>query len=259
VSEQGEFTELWRGVLTGGSRGLERSRRIFSHLPSDPRCKLCRAPYGPPGGVLLRAIGGGPSPLNRRLCKWCLGHAHKHPGGAEVEISILLVDVRGSTGLAEKIAPEEFSRLIARFYATATRVIDRHEGIVDKFVGDEVMSLFIPGFAGERHAAAAIAAARELVEMCRSEDGEPWLAVGAGVHTGVSFVGMVGEGDASDFTALGDTVNTAARLTEAAAAGEIVVSDAAATAGMLDTAGLERRTLTLRGREQAIDAWVVTV
>jgi adenylate cyclase len=257
VSEQGEFTELWRGVLTGGSRGLERSRRIFSHLPSDPRCKLCRAPYGPPGGVLLRAIGGGPSPLNRRLCKWCLGHAHKHPGGAEVEISILLVDVRGSTGLAEKIAPEEFSRLIARFYATATRVIDRHEGIVDKFVGDEVVALFVPGFAGERHAERAVEAARELLEETGNRDGGPWIPIGAGVHTGVAYVGRVGEGDACDFTAVGDAVNTTARLASSAGAGEVLVSKAAADASMLDATDLESRTLTLRGRDEMIETFVL--
>jgi adenylate cyclase len=76
------------------------------------------------------------------------------------------------------------------------------------------------------------------------------------VHTGKSFVGAVGEGDARDFTALGDTVNTTARLTGLAGAGEILVSAEAATAGGLETTGLERRTLELRGREQSVDAWV---
>jgi adenylate cyclase len=76
------------------------------------------------------------------------------------------------------------------------------------------------------------------------------------VHTGRSFVGTVGEGDARDFTALGDTVNTAARLTSLAEAGEILVSAEGATAGGLETTGLERRTLELRGREQSVDAWV---
>ncbi len=207
--------------------------------------------------MITRALGGGPSPLNRRLCKWCIRHVHKHPGGAEVEISVLLVDVCGSTSLAEKSSPEEFSRLMARFYGTATRVVDSRDGIVDKFVGDEVVSLFLPGLAGQGHAAAAIESAREIMAMTRDESAEPWITVGAGVHTGISFVGMVGEGDAEDFTALGDTVNTASRLTDGAAAGEIVVSEAAAASGSLETTGLERRTLILRGREQPIDAWVV--
>lgn len=80
--------------------------------------------------------------------------------------------------------------------------------------------------------------------------------MGAGVHTGVAFVGTVGEGDAVDFTALGDSVNTAARLASCAKAGEIVISSGAAKASKLDTAGLEERTLDLRGRAESVTAWV---
>jgi adenylate cyclase len=152
--------------------------------------------------------------------------------------------------------PEEFSRLMARFYGTAAEVIDERDGIVDKFVGDGAVALFIPGFAGSDHAADAIAAARGLLERTGNDGPEPWIPVGAGVHTGKSFAGTVGEGDARDFTALGDTVNTAARLTGLAGAGEILISAEAATAGSLETKGLERRTLELRGREQSIDTWV---
>jgi adenylate cyclase len=72
-------------------------------------------------------------------------------------------------------------------------------------------------------------------------------------------VGTVGEGDASDFTALGDTVNTAARLTDLAGTGEILISTEAAGAGGLQTTGLERRTLELRGRQQSLDAWVARI
>jgi adenylate cyclase len=72
----------------------------------------------------------------------------------------------------------------------------------------------------------------------------------------MSFVGTVGEGDALDFTALGDTVNTAARLADLAAEGEILISAEAAKASGLETTALERRTLDLRGRDQSVDAWV---
>jgi adenylate cyclase len=84
----------------------------------------------------------------------------------------------------------------------------------------------------------------------------PWLPVGVGVHTGVSCVGFVGEDDALDFTAVGDTVNTAAPLCKAAGPGEVLVSEAAAAAAEIDTSGLEHRTLEIRGREQAVGAWV---
>jgi adenylate cyclase len=111
--------EMWRQMLTGNYPRLHGMRRMWGALPSPPRCKLCNAPFRGPGGVLMRAIRYGPSPLNRRLCKWCIRAAQKHPGGAEVEISVLFADVRGSTALAERMLPDEFSRLMARFYGAA--------------------------------------------------------------------------------------------------------------------------------------------
>jgi adenylate cyclase len=80
----------------------------------------------------------------------------------------------------------------------------------------------------------------------------------AAVHTGRCFVGAVGEGDVRDFTALGDAVNAAARLADQARAGELLVSSVEARAAGLDTSTLESRTLELRGREQMMDAWVVS-
>jgi adenylate cyclase len=246
--------EMWERMLIGDFP--QHIRRVMGVLPSPPRCKLCNAPFRGPGGLLMRAVGRGPSPLNRRLCRFCIRAVHKHPGGAEVEISVLFADVRGSTAIAERMLPQEFSRLMARFYGAAARVIDEWDGIVDKFLGDGVVALFIPGFAGSDHAADAIAAARGLLEQTGNDGPEPWIPVGAGVHTGKSFVGSVGEGDARDFTALGDTVNTAARLTGLARGGEILISAEAAAAGGLERRGLERRTLELRGREQSVDAWI---
>jgi adenylate cyclase len=243
--------EMWRQMLIGNYPRLHKMRRMWGALPSPPRCKLCNAPFRGPGGVLMRAIAYGPSPLNRRLCNWCIRGISKQPGGAEVEISVLFADVRGSTAIAERLSPEEYSRLIARFYGTAAEVIDEQDGIVDKFVGDGAVALFIPSFTDNHHAANAIAAARGLLEQSGDD-----IPLGVGVHSGRSFVGAVGEGDAKDFTALGDTVNTAARLTSLAGAGEVLISAEAAAAGGLETVGLERRTLELRGREQTVDAFV---
>jgi adenylate cyclase len=253
---QAEHEAAWRAILTGQVRGLNMTRRLVGWVPAGPRCKLCLAPLRAPGSVLLRPFGFGPSKLNRRLCRSCFRSVEKHPGGAEVEISLLFADVRGSTSLAERMSPQAFSNLIARFYGTAANVVDDRNGLVDKFVGDEVVALFIPGFAGEDHAAKAVDAARELMRETGNDGGEPWIPVGAAVHSGVPYVGRVGEGDACDFTAIGDPVNTTARLASSAAAGEILVSAAAAEAAGLDTTGLEMRTLELRGREEHAEVWV---
>jgi len=167
--------------------------------------------------------------------------------------------VRGSTALAESVGAEEFRRLMARFYAEAAAVVDVRNGIVDKFAGDQLVALFIPGFVGVDHAAEAVAAARELLVRTGHEDESPWLPLGAGVHVGSAFIGTVGEDEALDFTALGDPVNAAARLAALAGTGEILVSSAAAEAAGLDTERLETRTLELRGRSEGLAAVVVDV
>ena len=248
--------EAWRKLFAGEIRGLTNMRRVLGLIPSEPRCKLCSAPFGRPGSSLLKLVGYSPSRLNRRLCRACIRTLEKLPGGAEVEISLLFADVRGSTALAERIPAQDFSRLMSRFSGVAARVVDRLDGIVDKFVGDEVVALFIPVFAGENHAEKAVGAARELMKETGNDTDEPWIAVGAGVHTGLAYVGRVGEGDACDFTAVGDSPNLTARLASSAGAGEILVSAGAAEASRLDTSGLETRTLALRGRDVTVDAWV---
>ena len=207
----------------------------------------------------MRFLGFGPSRINRRICSGCIHALEKRPGGAEVEATFLFADVRGSTALAESVGPEEFRRLMARFYAEAAAVVDVRNGIVDKFAGDQLVALFIPGFVGVDHAAEAVAAARELLVRTGHEDESPWLPLGAGVHVGSAFIGTVGEDEALDFTALGDPVNAAARLSALAGTGEILVSSAAAEAAGLDTERLETRTLELRGRSEGLAAVVVDV
>ena len=252
-----EESEAWRRVLNGDLGQLKYFRAVLGKIPAGPRCKLCAAPLRAPGSLLLKPLGFGPSKLNRRLCRACFRTVDKKPGGAEIELSLLFADVRGSTALAERIPAQEFSQLISRFYGTAAGVVDAWDGIVDKFVGDEVVALFVPGFAGEEYASRAVEAARQLMRETGNDGAEPWIPIGAAVHSGVAYVGRVGEGDACDFTAVGDAVNTTARLASSAAAGEILVSTSAATAAAMDTEGLESRRLDLRGREEAVAAWVV--
>ena len=116
-------------------------------------------------------------------------------------------------------------------------MILRHDGLVDKLVGDEVIGLFFGGVSGPRHAAAAVAAAIELGQRVGRGDASPTgaIPIGAGVHTGEAYVGTTGPaGAVDDFTALGDVVNTTARLASTAAAGEIMVTVAAADAAEYD-------------------------
>src|ERR1700730_14848251 len=114
---------------------------VMRHLPSEPRCRLCSAPYGGVGGRIMRRVGFGPSRKNPTLCNTCFEKAPM--GGVEMEIGVLFADVRGFTSLAEAMAPEAVAALLNRFYSAATAVLDK-SAIIDKLVGDEVMALYLP-------------------------------------------------------------------------------------------------------------------
>ena len=250
----------WRSFLEKGEfRSEIRQRRFFKHLPSEPRCKFCNAPFH---RVLCRVLlDKAPSTLNPRLCNVCERYAAANLGGAEIELSMLFADVRGSTTLAEQMSTTDFSRLISRFYQVATDVMVNSNALVDKLIGDEVTGLYVPGFAGKNHARVAIEAAKLLLTVTGHSDPEgPWVPVGAGVQTGEAFVGAVGSKQGlTDITALGDAPNTAARLASTAAPGEIVVSEDAAVAAELDTTHLESRSLELKGKAEPVSVNVIPI
>ena len=253
--------EEWRALLTGNHEGVQKLKRAFRAVPHDPRCKLCHAPFAGIGGTLLRPWFG-PWERNAQLCKNCVGALTKAGvGGAEVELSMLFADIRGSTGLGERLRPSDFNALLNSFYRLAARAIIDSNGVVDKFVGDEAIGLFIPGFAGADHAARAIAAGRAILTAAGRQDASAngSIPVGAGVHTGIAFVGSLGSSEAiSDFTALGDPVNTTARLASLAKAGELLVSVVATERAGLDTSGWQRRDVEVRGREAGLEVYSLT-
>ena len=251
--------EEWYKMLTEGQPVPRRIYHLLGLLPSDPRCKLCGSPFKGWGGFLMHLAGREQSRYNPRFCAKC--EVWEHPGGAEVILSLLFADVRGSTTLAEQMNARDFSQLINRFYKVATHVLIQADGLVDRLIGDEAIGLFIPGFAGPDHPRKTIEAARELLMLTGHSDSKgPWLPVGIGVHTGPAYVGVVGGEDSpADFTALGDHVNIAARLASQAGAGEILISDAAYTASGLELENLEHRQLELKGKNEPVGVHVLRV
>lgn len=254
--------ERWREALMGIPPEHLAYRKMFQHLPSSPRCKNCAAPFAGAGASIARALGFTPWKRNPTFCGRCLGAiAGRGLGGAEVELSLLFADIRGSTTIAEGMSASTFAALLERFYRSASDALVRHDAMIDKFVGDEVVALFIPAFAGATHAEQAVAGARDLLASTGhgSADG-PWVPLGVGVHTGTAYVGAVGAaGNVVDITALGDTVNTTARLASAAGTGEIIVSDAAAAAAGVADDDLERRSLELKGKAEPVEVVVLRV
>ena len=162
--------------------------------------------------------------------------------------------------MAERMSASEFSKLMRRFYRAATDVLVETDALIDNLVGDEVIGIYMPAFAGSDPPRQAVQAARELLRATGHGDaGGPWVPVGVGVHTGTAFFGTVtgGDGTFSDFTALGDNMNVAARIASKAGPGEALISDAAYAAAKLDLGKLEHRQLELKGKSEPVSAYVL--
>jgi adenylate cyclase len=223
--------------------------RTMRRLPRGPRCAVCGAPYHGIGGRILKPFGLAPSRKNPRLCISCF---EKGPvDGREMDVGVLFADVRGFTAMSEHRPPGEVAALLNRFYEAAIEVLCRH-AIVDKLVGDEVMGLYIPRLFADDVGAHMLEDARDLLAAAG-----PWLDIGVGLDYGRAFVGNVGSGEVKDFTAIGDVVNTAARLQGVAAAGQAVVSQRVCAVAGGRPEGAVEQTFELRGKGEPERAYVV--
>lgn len=203
---------------TCASGMMTRYRWFNRRLPANPRCRLCLVPFGGVGR-LLRVR---PSRKNPNFCMGCFEMAPL--GGHDMEVGVLFADVRGFTPWCEGRAPETIEQALNAFYDVSTAVLAERDAII-QLVGDQVMGLFLTAFPSLEMKACAVMvrAAEELLR--RLQLSETTLPVGLGLNYGVARVGNVGGGPVKDFTAVGDVVNTAARLQACAGPGEIVMSD----------------------------------
>ena len=255
LSQKGHLAENWYWYLTGQNKEgfstqyesrIKRFRRTTGLLPGTPRCFECNLPMSGLTGWLTNTH---PSSFSPRLCNRCERVMREEEAGAEVELSMLFADIRGSTILAETNTTSEFKRLIQQFYRAAAEVLVQHNAMVNRLMGDQVIGLFVPRFAGSRHAKVAVTAALDILRATGHEDREgPWAPVGIGVHTGLAYVGAVGTGNGvNEIAVLGSAPNLAARLSSHAADGEIIISESAMASAEFPDDGMESRTLNLKG------------
>jgi adenylate cyclase len=241
----------WEKLLIDGYEPLKRAQRIYRRLPHDPRCKLCLSPFAGIGGKLCALAGRKPSRKNPNLCTACFNNLPS--GGIELDIAVVFADVRGSTAIGEQSSATAFADRLNRFYATATNVLIKHDGLVDKLIGDEVMALFIPGISGPEYRRVAALAALDLAAAIRD------MPIGVAANAGIAFVGNVGSGTVLDFTALGDAVNLGARMQSHAAPGEVVLSAELYELVAADYPGARSELVDMRGRDVPVPVAVLTV
>ncbi|QMU59633.1 MAG: hypothetical protein GKR98_16470 [Boseongicola sp.] len=237
-------TELWATVFGPGHPDLQKQHRMHKMLPSAPRCRMCLVPFGGIGGWIMSKRGKAPSSRNPHYCNACDGFLDAFPGGAEVDMSILYVDVRNSVGTAESSSAEYVGKRINTFLKRATDVITKNDGFVMAFYGDCVVAVWPPGFSGPDHAKKAVAAAKALGAAFAGNSEVP---AGTGLHTGPVYIGTVdaGKGTFRDISIFGHSVNVTARLASVADGGQALASDALASAANISTENAQ--SLDLKG------------
>jgi len=151
-------------------------------------------------------------------------------GGEEREVSILFTDIRGFTSMSENMEPEQVVMTLNEYFSEMIDIVFKHNGTLDKIIGDELMVVFGAPLAAEDDTERALNTAVEMqnkikeLNNIRKHRGEEPVLVGAGINKGFVVSGNIGSRDMMDYTVIGDTVNLGSRLCSAAGPGEIIVS-----------------------------------
>ena len=251
--------EHWQAVMGfHQQRAFHAVDRLFFALPGSPRCSACGAPFAGPGRLIAGPLGHRPSRKNPTLCATCVELSP--PGGLTLLAGILFADIRGFTAPFDGGNPEQASTVLRRFYRCAEDVLFP-DAVIDKLIGDEVMALYLPDFkptlAGHVSSIMLDHARGLLRAVGYGSDKPPFVELGIGLDLGEAFVGNIGQRALFDLTAVGDVVNTAARLQAQAARGEIIISERVAN-GLPDPVGT-RVQLTLKGKREPQTAYRATL
>jgi len=151
-------------------------------------------------------------------------------GGTNSCITALFSDIRGFTSISEQLRPEVVVQILNEYFADMTPIVFANEGLLDKFMGDGMMALFGVPYACDEAASNAVRAAVQMQRRMTAVNEEltamglSKITIGIGINTGTATVGYIGSRDRTDYTAIGDTVNLAARLEKRADPGQIIIS-----------------------------------
>ncbi|NOD32690.1 MULTISPECIES: adenylate/guanylate cyclase domain-containing protein [Ruegeria] len=227
-----------------------RVRRFTRLLPASPRCRLCLVPFRGFGKVL----GIKPSSENPNFCRSCFEGLPTKT--LDAEVGLLFADMRGFTPWSEEHSPAEAADMLTRFYCIAEKEIARDDALIE-FIGDQVMAIYPVQMASlrERTADVMLRAAQRLLDSIKSEPS--MLSVGIGINMGVAQVGEMATGSSRSFTAVGDVVNTAARLQSQASENEILLSEGVYNKLSSRTLDFETSEILLKGKSEAMRTYLL--
>lgn len=182
-------------------------------------------------------------------------------GGEARDVTVLFADIRGFTAFTERHPAAAVVAVLNRAFAALTQVIFKHHGTFDKYLGDAVMAFYGAPLPQPDHPLRAVQTALEMQlvfrDLLAADPRLAGLGLGIGLHSGEATVGNFGTDQVMDYTVIGDAVNVAKRLTEEAAAGEILLSDAthARVADIVDAEALGPR--PIRGRVESVLVYAI--
>ncbi len=177
-------------------------------------------------------------------------------------ITVMFADIRSFTTLSEYMEPEEVVAMLNEFFEKMTAILFKYNGMLDKFVGDQIMAVF-GHISNERDGArSAVRAAMEMQKATvdlmnvRQQNGKPVFQVGIGINTGNAILASVGSANRQDYTVIGDMVNTTARLEKHALGGEVVIGDRTRKHLPRQMELGERKELRMRNRSTPIGCYI---
>jgi adenylate cyclase len=183
-------------------------------------------------------------------------------GGKLQEITVLFADLEGFTSLSEQTEPEKLLSVLNQYHSLVVKIIQRYNGTIDKFIGDCVMALYNTPVEQADHISNAVKSALHIQDELHwfhtKLDKEYQLKINFGIHTGVAVVGNVGTTELMDYTAVGDTVNVAARLQGLADNGRILISDVVYVAAEDIVFGRLRGPFAIKGRQNAVTVYEIS-
>jgi class 3 adenylate cyclase/tetratricopeptide (TPR) repeat protein len=183
--------------------------------------------------------------------------------GERKQVTVLFCDIANSTPLAERVGPERMHALLNGFFELALAEVHRYEGTINQFLGDGFMALFGAPLAHEDDARRAVLAAVQIRRALKDRASYAGLGPGAeltlrmGLNTGLVVVGSIGDNLRMDYTAVGDTTNVAARLQQAAAPGDVLLSEATARLVRGEVRMLPAGALSVKGKADPVTAYKV--